>query len=214
MSRQDIADYLGLTIETVSRTLTQLEKSATIELPTSRRIVLRNARAHPAECLRGRPDPACCKDEGCGSRRGGAAMFRSSRSSQVSSPGLPGGGENPPAGAAPSGARRLRSCRGRAHCAGHGRQRGGGASRPRRQMAGFSGSAFPADAADQARCAKIVRVEPQVVRDLERVCTLCASKRRCSRDFAKGRSASSWQAYCPNTMTLRALTADAGRSRL
>jgi hypothetical protein len=62
--------------------------------------------------------------------------------------------------------------------------------------------------------AKIVQVEPQVVRDLERVCTLCTSKRRCSRDFAKGRSASSWQAYCPNTMTLRALTADAGRSRL
>jgi CRP-like cAMP-binding protein len=42
MSRQDIADYLGLTIETVSRTLTQFETSATIELPTSRRIVLRN----------------------------------------------------------------------------------------------------------------------------------------------------------------------------
>lgn len=42
MSRQDIADYLGLTIETVSRTLTQLENSATIALPTSRRIVLRN----------------------------------------------------------------------------------------------------------------------------------------------------------------------------
>ena len=45
MSRQDIADYLGLTIETVSRTLTQLEKSAAIELPTSRRIVLRNRSA-------------------------------------------------------------------------------------------------------------------------------------------------------------------------
>ena len=42
MSRQDIADYLGLTIETVSRTLTQLENSATIAVPTSRRIVLRN----------------------------------------------------------------------------------------------------------------------------------------------------------------------------
>ena len=42
MSRQDIADYLGLTIETVSRTLTQLENSAAIALPSSRHIVLRN----------------------------------------------------------------------------------------------------------------------------------------------------------------------------
>jgi hypothetical protein len=56
--------------------------------------------------------------------------------------------------------------------------------------------------------AHIVQVEPQVVRDLERVCTLCASKRRCSRDFAKERSLLSWQAYCPNTMTLKALVAE------
>jgi CRP/FNR family transcriptional regulator, nitrogen fixation regulation protein len=42
MSRQDIADYLGLTIETVSRTLSGLESAAAIEVPTSRRIVLRN----------------------------------------------------------------------------------------------------------------------------------------------------------------------------
>jgi CRP/FNR family transcriptional regulator, nitrogen fixation regulation protein len=42
MSRQDIADYLGLTIETVSRTLSSLETAAAIEVPTSRRIVLRN----------------------------------------------------------------------------------------------------------------------------------------------------------------------------
>ena len=42
MSRQDIADYLGLTIETVSRTLTGLESAAAIEVPASRRIVLRN----------------------------------------------------------------------------------------------------------------------------------------------------------------------------
>lgn len=45
MSRQDIADYLGLTIETVSRTLTSLENCAAIELPTSRHIVLRNRSA-------------------------------------------------------------------------------------------------------------------------------------------------------------------------
>jgi CRP/FNR family transcriptional regulator, nitrogen fixation regulation protein len=45
MSRQDIADYLGLTIETVSRTLTHLESTAAIELPSSRHIVLRNRAA-------------------------------------------------------------------------------------------------------------------------------------------------------------------------
>jgi CRP/FNR family transcriptional regulator, nitrogen fixation regulation protein len=45
MSRQDIADYLGLTIETVSRTFTQLVQSGAIALETSRRIQLRNRAA-------------------------------------------------------------------------------------------------------------------------------------------------------------------------
>lgn len=42
MSRQDIADHLGLTIETVSRTLTSLSEGSTIQFLASRRIVLRN----------------------------------------------------------------------------------------------------------------------------------------------------------------------------
>jgi CRP-like cAMP-binding protein len=42
MSRRDVADYLGLTIETVSRMLTQLESASAITLPTYKRIVLRN----------------------------------------------------------------------------------------------------------------------------------------------------------------------------
>lgn len=42
MGRRDIADYLGLTIETVSRTFTHLEKMTLIALPTSRRVALRN----------------------------------------------------------------------------------------------------------------------------------------------------------------------------
>ena len=42
MKRQDIADYLGLTIETVSRILTSLESCAAIRMPTARRIVLRS----------------------------------------------------------------------------------------------------------------------------------------------------------------------------
>ena len=45
MSRQDIADYLGLTIETVSRTLTLLVQSGVIALETSRRIQFRNKSA-------------------------------------------------------------------------------------------------------------------------------------------------------------------------
>jgi CRP/FNR family nitrogen fixation transcriptional regulator len=45
MSRRDIADYLGLTIETVSRSLTQIENSGAIELPSRRRFVLHNRSA-------------------------------------------------------------------------------------------------------------------------------------------------------------------------
>jgi CRP/FNR family transcriptional regulator, nitrogen fixation regulation protein len=42
MSRQDIADYLGLTIETVPRTLTQLESVGAIGVLAARRITFRN----------------------------------------------------------------------------------------------------------------------------------------------------------------------------
>jgi len=45
MSRQDIADYLGLTIETVSRTFSQFVQSGTIALETSRRILFLNRAA-------------------------------------------------------------------------------------------------------------------------------------------------------------------------
>jgi CRP/FNR family transcriptional regulator len=42
MTRSDIADYLGLTIETVSRTLTRLKHDRLIALPTPDRIEIRN----------------------------------------------------------------------------------------------------------------------------------------------------------------------------
>ena len=44
MSRQDIADFLGLTIETVSRTMTQLQEDEVISLPSCRQVVLRDKR--------------------------------------------------------------------------------------------------------------------------------------------------------------------------
>ena len=45
MSRMDIADYLGLTIETVSRTMTHLERTGVIAMANVRRIELMPVRA-------------------------------------------------------------------------------------------------------------------------------------------------------------------------
>jgi CRP/FNR family transcriptional regulator, nitrogen fixation regulation protein len=45
MTRQDIAEYLGLTIETVSRTLSSMQDTALIELASTRRIVLNDRAA-------------------------------------------------------------------------------------------------------------------------------------------------------------------------
>ena len=45
MTRQDIGDYLGLTIETVSRTLAQLEKGGVIHLLAARLITVKNRTA-------------------------------------------------------------------------------------------------------------------------------------------------------------------------
>jgi CRP/FNR family nitrogen fixation transcriptional regulator len=45
MTRHDIGDYLGLTIETVSRTLSQLERDRIIELPSVRQIKITDLEA-------------------------------------------------------------------------------------------------------------------------------------------------------------------------
>lgn len=45
LSDANIADYLGLTIETVSRAFSEFERTAAIALPSSRHVVMRNPRA-------------------------------------------------------------------------------------------------------------------------------------------------------------------------
>lgn len=45
LSRMDLADYLGLTIETVSRSLSSLKKSGLIEIPTIHEIILLQPKA-------------------------------------------------------------------------------------------------------------------------------------------------------------------------
>ena len=53
--------------------------------------------------------------------------------------------------------------------------------------------------------ADIRRAEPQVLQDLQRVCTMCSSGRVCAHDLASKPSDPVWREYCPNTMTLDAL---------
>jgi CRP/FNR family transcriptional regulator len=45
MSRTDIADHLGLTVETVSRVLTRLKKQDVIELPSPHSVQIVDAEA-------------------------------------------------------------------------------------------------------------------------------------------------------------------------
>src|SRR5579859_5487569 len=45
MTRGDIADYLGLTVETVSRTMTRLRQDGLIALPTPARVLVRDREA-------------------------------------------------------------------------------------------------------------------------------------------------------------------------
>jgi len=60
--------------------------------------------------------------------------------------------------------------------------------------------------------AEIVHTEPQVLRDLQRVCTLCGSKRKCDHDLTDRPFDSGWAEYCPNATTLGALIAEHRRA--
>jgi hypothetical protein len=61
--------------------------------------------------------------------------------------------------------------------------------------------------------AEIRRTEPQVLQDLQRVCSMCGSGRTCEHDLATNPSDPVWREYCPNTTTLDALTAERAKSR-
>ena len=52
---------------------------------------------------------------------------------------------------------------------------------------------------------KVARVEPLVLRDMERVCSLCDHKGQCDDDLAAGTSPSHYRQYCLNASTIDAL---------
>jgi hypothetical protein len=47
--------------------------------------------------------------------------------------------------------------------------------------------------------------EPAAFRDLERVCALCDNKKRCAQELTEGDAAATFETYCPNALTLKAL---------
>src|SRR5689334_11438807 len=53
--------------------------------------------------------------------------------------------------------------------------------------------------------ARMRETEPAVMRDVQRVCSLCASKRVCVHDLDRDPANAAWHEYCPNEETLDAL---------
>ena len=57
------------------------------------------------------------------------------------------------------------------------------------------------------------KVEPAVMRDLQRCCANCRSKGLCAHELEDRPKAASWPKYCPNELTLNALNAGNQRSQ-
>lgn len=49
------------------------------------------------------------------------------------------------------------------------------------------------------------RSDPMVMRDIERVCMACRSRRRCRRSLERGQPSAEYKAFCPNATTFEAL---------
>ncbi len=51
----------------------------------------------------------------------------------------------------------------------------------------------------------LIRTEPLLVRDMQRVCAMCRDKAQCHSDFEAGTAAEHYKEYCPNAPTIEAL---------
>jgi len=52
---------------------------------------------------------------------------------------------------------------------------------------------------------RLGQVQPLLLRDMERVCSLCQHKARCDRDLADGTAAENYHGYCGNAATMESL---------
>lgn len=48
-------------------------------------------------------------------------------------------------------------------------------------------------------------IEPAALQDLQRSCSNCDSKKKCSRELENQAEVASWPKYCPNELTIHAL---------
>lgn len=46
------------------------------------------------------------------------------------------------------------------------------------------------------------RTQPMLLRDMQRVCSLCREKAHCDRELAAGTAAAHYRGYCPNTSSI------------
>ena len=53
---------------------------------------------------------------------------------------------------------------------------------------------------------EIRQLSPLLLGDLQRTCACCQDKERCADDMADDPNPPGWEAYCPNSGTLRTLT--------
>jgi DNA-binding ferritin-like protein len=60
---------------------------------------------------------------------------------------------------------------------------------------------------------EVAQVEPQIFHDMQRVCTLCETRRQCARDLAQDPNDPEWEHYCPNVETLKLLNSLPWESR-
>jgi hypothetical protein len=59
----------------------------------------------------------------------------------------------------------------------------------------------------------VAKSEPATMRDLQRLCSMCASKRQCQFDLLLIPHDPKWRHYCPNADTLDALQSEAANAR-
>lgn len=52
---------------------------------------------------------------------------------------------------------------------------------------------------------RLGQAQPLLLRDMERVCSLCHQKGQCDRDLASGTAAENYPGYCANASTLESL---------